>query len=92
MQKMKIEFSKQFRKDAKNLKLSQAKQLDKRFELFQRYPNHSQLNNHSLHGKLKGYYSINITGNLRAIYRIEKKNSEEVIKFAYLGSHSKLYR
>lgn len=89
---MKIEFSRQFRKAVKNLKQSQVRQLKQRLSLFQKQPNHSQLNNHALHGKLKGFYSINITGDIRAVYCIEKsKKSKTVIKFDYLGTHSQLY-
>ena len=92
MQKMKIEFSRGFRKAAKRLKASQGRQLLLRLNLFKEQPNHPQLNNHALHGKMKGYYSINITGDFRAIYLIEEcKKKEEVIKFAFLGSHSQLY-
>lgn len=47
-----------------------------------------ELNNHALSGKYKGYRSINISGDYRAIYReIQKK---EVV-FVILGTHSQLY-
>lgn len=46
------------------------------------------LRNHLLQGKLKGYYSINITGDVRAIYMII---DDEIYLFDLIGSHSQLY-
>lgn len=45
------------------------------------------LNNHALGGKYAGFRSINITGDLRVLY---KKNGEFVI-FVKIDSHSNLY-
>ena len=45
------------------------------------------LNNHALKGRYSGFRSINITGDLRAIY---KQVQEDVI-FATIDSHSNLY-
>lgn len=47
------------------------------------------LNNHALSGKYKGCRSINITGDIRAIY---KQINENTAVFIALGSHSELYR
>jgi addiction module RelE/StbE family toxin len=47
------------------------------------------LNNHPLKGKYDGYRSINISGDLRAIYK--ELNEKEVI-FVLIGTHSKLYK
>ncbi len=46
------------------------------------------LNNHSLKGEWTGYKSINITPNLRAIYKEVDKN---LVRFVALGTHSELY-
>ena len=41
---------------------------------------------------MKGFYSINITGDLRAIYYIFKEDKQElIIGFTRLGTHSQLY-
>ena len=45
------------------------------------------LNNHPLKGKYQGYRSINVTGDLRAIY----KRETNVAIFVIIGSHSRLY-
>jgi len=42
---------------------------------------------HPLHGKYQGAYSINITGDLRAIY----KNKNGTYIFVKLGNHNQLY-
>ena len=89
---MKIEFSKKFRKDVAKLNQKQESQLKERLELFIKRPTHPALNNHKLKGKSKGYCSINITGDICAIYRIEvHEKSENISKFVQLGTHSELY-
>lgn len=47
------------------------------------------LNNHLLKGKYQGYRSINITGDIRAVY---KKISRDKAAFVTVGKHSRLYR
>jgi len=46
-----------------------------------------ELNNHSLSGEWRGYRSIDITGDIRAVYRIEN----EINLFVAIGSHNQLY-
>lgn len=90
MQKnIRVKFSKNFLKSINKLSEPQVVQLKNRLELFKIDPTHPTLNNHKLKGKLKGRFSINITGDIRAIYRLE--NNGNVIKFSRLGSHSQLY-
>ncbi len=48
---------------------------------------HPILNNHLLHGKFKNYWSINVTGDFRAVYKIE----ENIAIFVAIGTHSQLY-
>jgi addiction module RelE/StbE family toxin len=59
-----------------------------RLELFQNNPYDKILRNHGLKGKYLGYRSIDIKGDLRAIYYIE---GDVVYIFAFIGSHSQLY-
>lgn len=59
-----------------------------RRELFLQDPFHPQLNNHQLSGKFKGFRSINITGDWRAIY----SEYGDTIIFEVLGTHSQLYK
>ncbi len=49
---------------------------------------HPILNNHPLQGKLKDYWSINITGDFRALYKVEGN----IAVFIALDTHSNLYK
>lgn len=46
------------------------------------------LNNHSLHGEYVGCRSINITGDIRLIYKEVKEN---IFLLVDIGTHSQLY-
>jgi addiction module RelE/StbE family toxin len=46
------------------------------------------LNNHPLSGKYEGYRSINVSGDLRIIFKILDENT---ILLTEIGTHSKLY-
>ncbi len=59
-----------------------------RLALFVKDQHNSLLANHPLNGEWVGYRSINITGDIRAIFEeIDKKHFE----FVDIGSHSELY-
>jgi len=83
-----IDYSRSFDKQLKKAPLPIKVIFRKRFELFLSNPFHPQLNNHLLTGNYKGYRSINITGDWRALYS-EDENS---IIFELLGTHSQLYK
>ena len=61
---------------------------DERIVLFSINPTDSILNNHLLFGKYEGHRSINITGDLRAIYTMI---DEDTALFVAIGTHSQLY-
>ncbi|MBI2018608.1 type II toxin-antitoxin system mRNA interferase toxin, RelE/StbE family [Candidatus Daviesbacteria bacterium] len=84
---MVINYHKDFIKDSKRLTVPQKEKLIQRLKLFGQEEFNPILNNHSLKGKYLGYRSINIAGDVRALY---KKNRTEVI-FVALDSHSNLY-
>lgn len=48
---------------------------------------HFLLNNHGLSGELLGYRSINISGDIRLIY----KEENNIYIFYIIGNHSNLY-
>lgn len=85
---MKIRFHKNFDKQYKKLSKKQKEKVQERLEIFLENPYVPQLNNHPLKGKYTDYRSINVTGDLRAVYKYI--NEQEAI-FAALGSHSQLY-
>ena len=76
-----------FKKQFYKLTKSQREKFKERSNIFLRDEFHPILNNHVLKGKYEGCRSINVGGDLRAIF---KKSSEDVV-FVKIGSHSKLY-
>lgn len=84
---MTISYSKNFVKQAKKLSPELRKKLLERIEIFSENQLHSTLRNHQLKGKYKEYRSIDITGDVRALY-LQKEN--EAI-FDAVGTHSQLY-
>ena len=77
-------FKKQYEKAPKKIKQAFKDRRDR----FSENPSNPILNNRQLIGKFKGYRSINITGDWRAIYSVNKS----VIIFETLGTHSQLYK
>jgi len=78
-------FEKQFSKLPQNIK----QKTIKRLEVFVKDPFDKKLNNHNLSGRQKNQRSINITGDIRAIY--EEIEKDEIVMFIAIGSHSQLY-
>jgi len=85
---MKICFHKNFEKQYKRLTRREQKKVQERLTLFLKSPFEPILHNHPLKGKFLDYRSINITGDLRAIYKC--LCPDECI-FVVLGKHSDLY-
>ena len=86
-----IEYSRKFDKDLKKSPTKIKIAFKKRREIFQQNQFHPLLNNHLLTGNLKGYRSINITGDWRALY-IDLDDKIEWVEFVDLGTHSELYK
>jgi addiction module RelE/StbE family toxin len=84
---MTLSFTKTFIKQAKKLSPALKKQLQNRIELFINNPLDPNLHNHHLVGKYRNYRSINISGDLRALYL--QKDNEAI--FDVIGTHSELY-
>ena len=59
-----------------------------RFKLFVKDQHNPLLANHILSGEWAGFRSINVTGDIRAVFEEVDKNQ---IEFIDIGSHSKLY-
>lgn len=86
----KVSSSKKFDKSFKKIPTTVKSAFYKRLTLFLSNPNHPKLHNHPLKGVFKGYYSINITGDWRVIYR--KINGDKHIYLDSIGTHSQLYK
>lgn len=84
---MNISSNKDFEKDYKKLPKNIQQKFKERILLFQKDQFDPVLNNHSLKGRYLGYRSLNVTGDIRAIYR---KTSKEIM-FVAIDSHSNLY-
>ncbi|OGK12103.1 hypothetical protein A3C98_04020 [Candidatus Roizmanbacteria bacterium RIFCSPHIGHO2_02_FULL_37_15] len=89
---IRIDYSAKFLKQLKKSSLSIKIAFRKRLALFIQDQFHPQLNHHSLIGNLKGYKSINITGDWRAIFSEYKELERKVVVFEMLGTHSELYK
>lgn len=84
---MTVAYSKDFIKQAKKLNSELRKKLLQRIDLFINDPLDPVLRNHALKGKYKAYRSIDITGDMRALYL--QQNGEAI--FDVVGTHSQLY-
>lgn len=85
---MNIVFLKRFDKMASKLSPKVKQKMIERITLFTKDPLDSQLRNHALHTPYKGSYSIDITGDVRAIYELIDDNTA---LFTHIGTHSQLY-
>jgi addiction module RelE/StbE family toxin len=80
--------SKRFEKDFIKLPNATKKKAIVTLEKFIVDPQNPTLRNHGLSGKWKGHFSINVTGDTRAIYFVIE---DGVVRFVAIGSHSELY-
>ncbi len=80
-------YSKAFIKQAKKLSPDLRKKLQAKIKTFSSNPLDLTLRNHALKGKYKEYRSIDITGDVRALYL--PKEDEAI--FDAVGTHSQLY-
>lgn len=85
---MKIVFHKEFERQFKRLPEKIKIRVKERNILFEKDPHNLLLNNHALKGKYAGYRSINVTGDIRIVYKLL---SDNVALFVAVGPHSKLY-
>ena len=83
-----VSFTRKFVKQFKKLPDKNRQQFKNRLELFLADQYHTLLRRHPLKGKYAGYYSIDISGDLRALFRYQTENS---VIFSLIGTHSQLY-
>lgn len=87
--RIKQRFAKQYEKAPKIIQRA----FDQRIAVFQKDPFHPLFHNHALKGSYKGYRSINVTGDWRALYLESRSVTGEIIvEFKLFGTHSQLYR
>jgi addiction module RelE/StbE family toxin len=86
---MKVVFHKRFEKMVQKLTPKVKQKMIERINLFTQDPLDKRLRNYALHTPYKGSYSIDITGDYRAIYELI---DDETALFTHVGTHSQLYR
>jgi len=86
---MTVRFHKNFDRQYKKLRSTEQKKLKERISIFLQDEFNPILNNHPLKGKYQGYRSINVKGDLRAVYKLKAK---DVALFSAIDTHSNLYR
>ena len=83
-----IETTKAFDKQYSKLSAKTKTIYKNRITIFKSNPFDFRLSNHALKGKYLGYRSIDITGDVRALYTVK---GNLVIIFGLIGTHSQLY-
>ncbi len=84
----KLIFSTRFKRMYRKLLAKRQRICDDRLRLFVANPRHTLLNVHPLGGEYTGCFSINVTGDIRAVYRMIDMNRAY---FLAVGTHSELY-
>lgn len=85
---MQVFFNEHFKKRFQKLPAKIQKQFHERLKLFLRNPMHPQLRSHPLHGNLLGCRAFSVSGDYRAIYRME---GVDVVCFIDIGRHGQVY-
>ncbi len=79
--------SKRFEKDFAKLSKAIKNKAIATLEKFIENPQNPSLRNHGLSGKWKGHFSIDVTGDTRAIYFVIES---DMVRFVAIGSHGEL--
>ena len=61
-------------------------------ELFSEDPNNLELDNHELSREWKGFRSIDVTADLRAVYQEDSEGNKPMAYFVAFGTHKELYK
>jgi len=85
---MEIIFHRNFDKQIRKLRPAEREKLRSRLKIFLADPFDRQLNNHPLKGERADYRSINIGGDLRAVFKYVDTNR---CIFVEIGTHGELY-
>lgn len=80
-------FKKTFQKEYRKSSVAIQEAFNERLGLFLKDAHHPLLNTHKLKGEYEGCKSINVTGDIRAVYHI--KNEKAI--FIRIGTHTELY-
>jgi addiction module RelE/StbE family toxin len=85
---MLFHYSAKFKKQYKRLPKKIREQFKHQLEVFLENPRDLRLNIHKLSGKYESLWSMNITGDIRAIF---DRSFKDIMLFVAIGTHNKLY-
>jgi addiction module RelE/StbE family toxin len=85
---MRFDYHRKFKKQFDKIPFKIQNEFERRVLFFQQNQFHPLLNNHKLTGEYEGCRSINVTGDIRAIFKFK---NEDTIIFIAIGSHPELY-
>ena len=85
---MEIRYSKRFGKQLGRLRQQERVKFAVRVELWVHNSSDPIVHVHALTGAYTGFYSLNVTGDLRALYKIV---DDKLVLFEFIGTHSQLY-
>jgi addiction module RelE/StbE family toxin len=91
---MKVQYDPDIFQRLKTVDVRIRKRFQEQIALFKRNPHDPHLNNHALKDAYKGYWSIDITNDYRAIYEevsTDDKGGDTLAYFFLLGTHKELY-
>jgi addiction module RelE/StbE family toxin len=83
-----IQYLPKFKKQYKKLPKRIQDQFDEKIALFEIDPTLPVLKVHPLKGNFRGYWSMNVNGDVRALYIM---TGDSIVIFALIGTHSQLY-
>lgn len=83
-----IQSTRTFKKQFKKLPLKFQEQFETRLRIFVTDRSDPRLRIHPLKGSYFGYWSMDVNGGLRAIY---KDLGDHIVLFAFIGTHNQLY-
>ncbi|MEY4747626.1 MAG: hypothetical protein RLZZ416_675 [Candidatus Parcubacteria bacterium] len=85
---MRIVYERPFERQYKKLSRGLQDKIWERFKLLTLHPIHPLLNDHKLNPPYVGYRSINVTGDMRLIY---KKDGAQTYYLRAVGTHHQLF-
>lgn len=88
---MEVEFSPEFRRKYRKADVRIRRKVDDCLRIFGNNPNDLKLHNHELKREWKGFRSIDITSDYRAIFEYKKVGKETFAFFVEIGTHKELY-
>ena len=87
-----VQFDPDFLDQLRSVNVRIRKSFNQKIEIFKKDPYNPELDNHKLQREYKGYRSIDITNDYRALYEEVSLGSETIAYFSLLGTHKELYK